>query len=353
MKSLVPTALTAGVVFAVALAACSSSSSGDAGSPSPMPPGVPMNANPGESIPSKQKPKDPSTQITVGVDAEDFAGSAYRLTSVEVVAKIDGLMAAQKTFDAEAGPLFPQEIHLVAPKEKPDAVVEVTTTAHMNDVVVVTRRATTRFVPGKTKLVYVLLEVRCNTFPLLGGGGPSGPTCMNPGETCIGAKCRADALTDLPDVTADWATNPPSRCGAGPAPELVLGKGENAFAPVAPGETLAVDCGPQGGNHVWLALRMKTLRQIGTVTMLSAAQPGAGGATVAPTAFPYTWSAIDGGGCELIGLRFQLDLAGAKIDDFLGKPLDITVNAKDKFGHDVTSVAHVNVAATRTGMFCH
>jgi hypothetical protein len=60
----------------------------------------------------------------------------------------------------------------------------------MNDVTVVTRRVTTSFVPGQTKLVYVLLELRCNTYQLLGGGSPPGPTCSKPGETCIGAKCH-------------------------------------------------------------------------------------------------------------------------------------------------------------------
>jgi hypothetical protein len=339
------------VASTIALTACSTSSSNDVASAPP--PGVPTNANPGESPPSKEKPKDPTTQITVGIDAEDFSASAYRLTSVEVIAKIDGLVAAHKTFDAAAGPLFPHEVHLVAPQATPDAMVEVTTIAHMNDVVVVTRRATTRFVPRKTKLVYVVLELRCNTYQLLGGGDPSGPTCTNPGETCIGAKCRSDALADLPDYAADWATNPPSRCGSDTAAEVVVGKGESAFAPVVTGETLPVECGPQGGNHVWLALHMKTLRQIGTVTTVSASQPGVGGAAVAATAYPYSWSPVDGGSCELIGLRFQLDTGATRIDTFLGKPLDITVNAKDKSGHDVTSVAHVNLAAIRTGTFCH
>lgn len=66
----------------------------------------------------------------------------------------------------------------------------------------------------------------------------------------------------------------------------------------------------------------------------------------------YSWSPVDGGSCELVGLRVQLDTSTTKIDRFLGKPLEITVNAKDKAGHDVTSIASVNLAATRTGMFC-
>ena len=42
----------------------------------------------------------------------------------------------------------------------------------------------------------------------------------------------------------------------------------------------------------------------------------------------------------------QLDAGGAKIDDFLGKPLDVTIEAKDKAGHTATAVRRVNIAPT-------
>ena len=251
----------------------------------------------------------------IGVDGEDFQGTGYQLTSLDIVAKVDGLVSAHKTIDAEAGPMFPQEVRLVAPAAKTDAPVEVTVNAIMNDATVVTRRVTTRFEPAKTKLAYVLLEVRCNSFQLLGGGGPSGPTCSNPGETCIGAKCRSDALSGLPDYASDWAKNPPSQCGSGVA-WLVVGKGETAFAPLADGETVTPECGPQGGHHLWMALSMKSFRQVGTVTTITAAQLG-GGKTVPATGFPYAWSSADGGSCELVGLRFQLDVGGTAIAEFL------------------------------------
>jgi hypothetical protein len=337
----------------VAVPACLSSSNSGGDPPAPTPVAVPANANPGESPPSMEKPKDPATQIIVGVDAEDFAAAGYQLTHYEVLATIDGVVLAQKTFDTEAGPLFPHEVRLVAPKDKPGATVQITVTAHMNDAIVATRRTTTHFVAGATKLAYALLEVRCNTFAIGGGGTRPGPTCAPTGETCIAGKCRSDVVAELPDYAADWSANPPSACGTGIA-EVVVGKGENDFAPIASGETLAVDCGPQGGNHVWMALRMKSLRQVGTVTTISAMQPAsAGGKSVTPTAFAASWGPADGGGCELDGLRFQLDVAGAAIQDFLGKPLDITVNTRDKAGHDITSVVHVQVAATRTGMYCY
>jgi hypothetical protein len=340
--------LLASTTLACALVLASCSSSSGTSNPAPLP--VPTNANPNESPPSKDKPKDPTTQLIVGLDAEDFRSRGYGLTDVTIVAKVDGLVAAQKTLAAEAGPMFPSEVRLVAPAAKPDALVEVTINARMNDAVVVARTATTHFVPGATKLLYVFLEVRCNTFQLLGGGDPSGPTCTTPGETCIGAKCRSDVVNDLPDYTTGWATSPPSRCGTGAA-DLALGKGELDFTTLTDGETLTTECGPQGGHHLWLSLHMKNLSQMGTITTLSATQPGSSVAVV-PTGYPYAWSATDGTACELVGLRFQLDAGGTPIASFLGKPLDITVNAKDKAGHDVTVVRHVNVAPTSTGNFC-
>lgn len=332
------------------MAACSSSS--DKGSVAAAPAVVPTNANPGESAPSKVLPKDPETQLVIGVDAESWAAVGYQLTGLDVRATVDGLTLAQQTFDTEAGPLFPREVRLVAPKDKPYAIVNIAVDLRMNDVVVGQRRMTVSFVKGTTKLAYVLLEVRCNIFALGGGGTPQGPFCNTPGQTCIAGKCTSDAVGNPPDYRADWATNPPSECGSG-AVEIAIGKGETDYAAVVDGETLPVDCGPQGGSHVWLALRMKSLRQVGTITTITAVQPGdAGGAAVPATGFTSSWAPAAGGACELAGLRFQLDVSGTPVADFLGKPLDITVNAKDKGGHDITTVAHVNVAPTRTGMYC-
>ncbi len=341
-------------VLAVALAAllvvaCSSSAPVTSSAPAPAKPSTP--ANPGESDPSKTIPKDASTELVVGLDAEDFANEGYRLTSWEIVVKVDGLVAARETLDATAPSPLPHETRVSAPRDKPDAPVEITVRGVMNEATVVTRRATTRFVKGRTVLAYMSLEVRCNTFALLGGSGVSGPTCEKSGETCIGGKCRADELVDLPDYRRDWAMNPPSQCGAGASGQLEIGQGQDAMAPLADNTTLAVECGPQGGHHLWLSLRMRDISQSGTSTVLTAVVPGES-ATVLPTVFPYTWSPAGGGACELVGVRFQLDVAGAKIADFLGKPLDITVKTQDRAGRKATAVKRVHVSPTRTGPMC-
>jgi hypothetical protein len=339
--------------LALAFAACSSSSSGDAAtSPGPQPqPTKP----PGESPASREKEKDPSTKIVVGVDAEDFRSQGFVIGVVKVTVKVDGLVAADETLDAAGKTVFPHEVSIAAPKDRPEAAVEISVAAsdggtEVNDgrPPIVTKTVTTRFVKGKTKLAYVFLEVRCNTFPLAGGFNVSGPTCTNPGETCAGGKCRSNALGELPDYSPDWAKNPPSACGAGTASTVVLAKGESDVTPIVDDETLQIEAGPQCGHHLWLGVRMKDLAQQGTTTIVSATQPGSAIAVPA-TAVPYAYGPAADGTCELAGIRFQVDGSGAKAADFLGKPLDIKLEAKDKAGRAATVTKRVKIAPTFKG----
>jgi hypothetical protein len=336
--------------FAVAsalLAGCSSSSSGAPADDASRQAGpAPAPVHPGESEQSKAQEKDGATALVVGVDAESFQSQGFMIGQVDVVAKVDGVVAASETLLASAGALFPHELKLNPPKDRPEALVEIEVVAReradASTPPIVTRRATTHFVKGKTKLAYVFLEVRCNTFPLLGGGGPSGPTCAAP-TTCIAGTCVSAELPALTDYYADWPTNPPSACGAG-APELTVGQGETALAPLAENETVSLEEGAQCGHHLWFSLRMKNLAQSGTITTLSATQPGSA-VTVPATAYPYAWGPSEAGACDLVGVRFQVDASGAKASDFLGKPLDVKVELKDKAGHTATGTRRVNVSA--------
>ncbi len=348
-----------GLALGLAVACSSSSpSSGPGGGTSSGAPastgdaGLPPQANPGESQVSFHTPKDQATQLVVGIDAEDFASQGYMVRALEVVVTVDGVVAARETLDAEAGALFPHAVRLVAPKDRPNAAVAIKITARAPGADLVLRTAKTAFVAGRTRLAYLFLETRCTLFGIGGGGSPPGPTCTNPGETCIGGACAPDALGALPDFTADWATNPPSACGTGAAGELLVGKGQTAFAPVADGDTLTPECGPQGGHHLWMALRMKNVGQFGSKTVLSATQP-AGTASVPLTGFAYAWAPAAAGQCELVGVRFQLDVGATPVAAFLGKPLDITATTDDKAGHHASIVSHVTIATAPVGPFCH
>jgi hypothetical protein len=331
-------------VFASLVVACSSSSTSPGDQPGKA--STDPTHHEGESEESKQQEKDPTTVIVVGVDAESFQSQGFHLGLVDIVAKVDGLVAAKETRFPSEAPMFPHELRLEAPNGKPDALVEIEVVGRDRPdptyPAIVTRRATTHFVKGTTKLAYVYLEVRCNTFGVLGGSGVSGPTCNAP-TTCVAGRCVPSELPALGDYRADWTTNPPSACGTG-APELVIGQGQSELASLAEDETVTLEEGPQCGHHLWLALRMKNLAQSGTTTTVSATQPGTA-ITVPATAYPYTWGPSEAGACDLVGVRFQLDVGGAPASEFLGKPLDVKVELKDKAGHTATATRHVNVAS--------
>ncbi len=329
------------LLAATVLAACSSSSGSADGSPDAKPTPGP---NDPKKDPAKDPANDPTTQIVVAIDAENFQSIGMIIGQLEIITRIDGV-ATTELVDPATGPLFPRELRIYAPKDRTDAAVEIEVIAHdridsMNPPEL-QRVARTKFVKGTTKLAYVFLEIRCNHGSAIGGGNvPYGPTCDAP-TTCIGGACVSADLPALGDYYADWATNPPSACGSG-TPELTIGQGEKAMAPLADGATVTLDEGIQCGHHFWLSLSMKNLAQQGTITTLSATQPGTG-ISAAGTAYPYRWNAESGGTCDLVGLRFQLDAGGQKIADFLGKPLDVTVEAKDKAGHTATAVRHITI----------
>lgn len=335
----------------LAVAACASASE-----PSPSPSVEPGPAPPtpakGESEESKIREKDESTWIAAALDAEAFDGAGLRLTHARLLAKVDGAIAADETFDANAGPLFPRAVRLHAPKDRPDARVELTLTARMGDTEVVSRKLWTRFSPGRKKLAYVRLEAGCNRALMMGGDLVMGPEC-GATETCISRVCRSPEVSEMPDFRDDWAESPPSACGEGPTPELSLGKGEAAFTTLTEGETVTIERGPQCGHHVWLAIRAKNLSQWKTITTMTASQPG--GPTILPTARASALSVLGDGSCELAGLRFQLDIGGVQVKDLLGKPLDLTLEAKDAQGRSARLTRRVQVAdaiANPTGRPC-
>ena len=333
------TSASLALAFAAAsalLAACSSSSAPGASD------GTPTPSDPAKLDPAKDPANDPTTQVVVAIDAESFQSIGVTISVLEIITRIDGVSTTQLV-DPTTGPLFPRELRLYAPKDRTDAAVEIEVIARYGDdpafPPLLRRLAKTRFVKGTTKLAYVFLELRCNQAPT-GGFAPYGPTCDAP-LTCLAGACASADLPALGDYYADWAKNPPSACGTG-TPELVIGQGEKAMTPLAEGATVKLDEGIQCGHHFWLSLEMRNLAQSGTITTITATQPGTGIAASA-TAYPYAWSAGSGGACDLVGLRVQLDSGGTKISDLLGKPLDVKVEAKDKAGHTATAVRRVNI----------
>ncbi len=280
------------------------------------------------------------TVVVVGIQGEEVASTVQ---NIHYVVKVPGQPDVDKTVDVSKLPIEEQvfaggdkaaEIDV-----KVDGLIGTSTVA-------VERLASTRFVAGKKMLLRVRLEARCEAD--LSRGAPSLPPCVAP-QTCITGVCADSAVApqSLETYTPTWPPNAPDFCkpaGHGPA-TVLLGTGQQDFLPVTDGETVKLEKGPQGGHHVWTAVRMKNLKQSGATTTVTAVQPGTG-LTVPPTGVVFTYQPDEGGYCKLFGITFRLDSPSdlAFYKNFLGKPLDVTVTVKDASGDNATATNHVTIA---------
>ena len=293
-------------------------------------------------------------QLVIGVQSDDFGGL---VEAVHIVATIDGKVSSDETvtIGARNPAALPKEIVLRgAIGARVEVVVEALTSQAATRgpaSAVVTRRAATKlFAQQGRKLLRMQLESRCVTLPQ-GAGGPRGPTCAAP-QTCAAGRCVTEevAFDQLEDYEPTWATSPPDVCRPANhgAPELFLGTGQTDYTPVAEGQTLQLERGPQGGHHIWVAARMKNLRQSGSRTMLTAKLVDDPTSPIAPAAYVFTFDRDEGNFCKLWGLRFQLDSGasnlGADYKRFLGKKLEVTVEVVDSTNAKATSTKTVQIA---------
>jgi hypothetical protein len=294
-------------------------------------------------------------KLTVGVQSEPLGGL---LASMRVQVRVDGAVVDEETIRPAKGThvAFPQpwEKTFEAPTSERTAKVDVTVEGlPAEGPPMLTRLASTRFVPGTPELLRVQLESRCVVYPVSPNAGKvpgplSGPTCTPP-STCIQGACRSDWVPPdaLETYAIDWPNNAPDRCkprNAGP-PVLQVGTGQTEYLPLATGQTLQAEAGPQGGHHIWIATRVKNMKQRLTTTRIEGVQPGTGTA-IPPSTFVFTYVPDAGGYCKLYGLRYQLDNGGIDYKQFLGKPLDVTVTVTDPGGTTTHATTRIQVAPT-------
>jgi hypothetical protein len=298
-------------------------------------------AAPACSSPGPEKRAPQETVVVVGIESEPGAGA---LDTVRVTTTLGGAANTDATFPMGALPL---DVKLAPPGGNVSAAIGVRVEGYLTAVgatPLLVRTAETSFVPGHTMLLRVLLQGQC-LLPLP-GGPPGAPSCSAP-QTCIAGVCQDDHVSGLEAYSSDWATNTPDICkpmNAGP-PVVQVGTGQSDYLPLANGDTVVAEQGPQGGHHVWVAVRQENLKQSGSRTTISAVQPTTG--LMAPqTAVVFTFDPDQGGFCKLAGLRYQLDADGTDYHLFLGAPLDITVVIVDSAGAKGTGIAHVNIAPT-------
>jgi len=191
-----------------------------------------------------------------------------------------------------------------------------------------TRTGSTKIIAGKTLLFRVALDSRCVVSP-----GSSAPTCDAP-ETCVAGACAASAIDSktLPPYSSTWTKVSNDICkptGSG-VPVVSIGEGQADYLPTMDGAKAQVEAGPQGGHHIWIAVRMKGLLQSGSITSITGHFPELN-QDIGPFQVIFTFDQDEGGYCKLYGLRFQLDQT-LPVGQVLGKKLDVQVKITDKEG---------------------
>ena len=297
-----------------------------------------------------------ATKLVVGIQSDPMGGI---VSALHVVIRVAGAVVDDERIAPPHGSRvgFPQpwEKTISAPgKTAAKLDVEVEAIGDPAAKPLFTRLSSTHFVPDHTALLRIPLEARCIVYPVVPRGaskvpGPlSGPTCTAPSTCILGACLSSDVpAARLESYAPNWPSNAPERCkprGGGP-PDLQVGTGQSYYVPIKPMQVLQAEAGPQGGHHIWIATRMKNLKQAGSLTRISGVQPETN-AVIPPTTLAFTYGPDEGGYCKLFGIRYQLDNEGIDYKPFLGKPLDVTVTVTDPSGSTATATSRIQVAPT-------
>jgi hypothetical protein len=305
----------------------------------------------------------PKAAVVIGVQSEPMGGI---VSALHIVVRVAGTVISDEVVKPKGTSLvgFPQpwekKVEADESQVRDGAEIDVVVEAagpqgaqgpHLS------RHATTHFQPGRPPgspaLLRVGLESRCVVYPPPPKGsripGPlSGPTCAAP-ATCIRGLCQSPVVpvSRLEPYTTDWPSNAPDLCkprNGGP-PFVQIGTGQTGYTPLSAGQELRAEAGPQGGHHIWIAVRMKNLKQAGSTTRVEAVQPDTG-TKIPPSTFAFTFERDEGGYCKLYGLRYQLDNQGIDYTQFLGKPLDVTTTVVDANQGTASSTVRIQVAPT-------
>lgn len=160
-----------------------------------------------------------------------------------------------------------------------------------------------------------------------------------PGCGTSGDAPRTDGGTETSSpFTPDWCK--PS-VAAGQTSTLIVGEGQTFYRELAENTELFWEKGPQGGHHIWVALRQRGLRMRGTIITIDMEDVEA---PTAPRLVNHSRLIYDfdkdegydpqkGGFCTRSGLRMQLDNAGGPtLIELHGHHVKITATLNDPDG---------------------
>lgn len=277
--------------------------------------------------------EDAGAPVVVGLTTDMAVG--FDVRRLDTTTKVDGAVTQTESLSYTDGDLsLPAELQ-VAPA--PDgAEVEVSIEAFRDGEVspVVTRTAATRATSGRTLLLPVSLDEAC-----------AGVTCVG-GATCVEGACVDPfiAPSTLAEYDPGWIALAPDACKTPSSgdPVVVIGQGESAFASLEDSEVVPVEAGSQGGHHVWLALHVAGLRQMGSRLTVGGSFPDLAFELV-PVVSMVTLRKAGEDLCEIHGIRFQVD-HGLPVETVRGQALDIEIVLEDPNSDVATATKRVVIA---------
>ncbi|WP_437809720.1 hypothetical protein [Sorangium sp. So ce1078] len=279
--------------------------------------------------------------VVIGVTSELRAG--VELDRMRVVLRAGGELLREDVLPQKSGQLFfPREFFFSDLED--GTAVEISLEAFGAEDAerpLLARTASTRVIGGRTLLLPVRLERECVV-------APGDPTCPAP-QTCVAGGCSAADVDPrrLEPYSASWkADAEPDICkpSGGGEPVVVVGEGQADYFSLEDLDEVQVEAGPQGGYHIFVAIRLKNLRQSGSITVVSGLVPELGYA-IEPLKVIFTLDQDEGGFCKLAGLRFRLD-GERTIDELLGKVVDVEVTVTDTDGDTGTGRRKVTLSQT-------
>jgi hypothetical protein len=156
---------------------------------------------------------------------------------------------------------------------------------------------------------------------------------------------RTDGGTD----TNTPFTPDPCKSALGMMTTLTVGEGQTFYRDIADNTELFWEKGPQGGHHIWVALRERGLRMRGTIITMDLydVSDESNRKLVNHSRLIYDFDRDEGGFCARPGLRMQLDNAGGPtLAELLGHKIEVNATLNDPDGAVATAKKTVIVKGT-------
>ncbi|KYF63099.1 hypothetical protein BE11_44025 [Sorangium cellulosum] len=277
--------------------------------------------------------EDADALVVVGLTTDMAVG--FEIDRVERTTRVDGVITRAESLSYGRGELsLPSELAVAPAHDGAEVALTIAAFRDGEGSPVVTRTAVTRAVGGRAIFLPVSLDAACSEAACA-----AGTTCAK--GACVDPFIDPSALADH-DPT--WIASASDACKAPSSgdPAVVIGQGERAFAPLAEGDVLPIEAGPQGGHHVWLALRVTGLRQMGSRLTVGGYYPDLAFELPSFTSLVTLRRAGDAG-CEIYGIRFQVD-RGLPVESVRGRALAAEIVLEDPNGDVATAAQRIVIA---------